>query len=447
MLIAFAIVGQSRTPPGVEAPSVVGVFWHNLVFDFGQSFVMAPKVDAVSVVVRNFGSSLLVLGLSVFFAGVVTVLAVVLVRRGNGRAVRRLGYVGAVPAPVWAVLFIVSDTVPTSAAPSSGFVGSIAPGLALAIPLAGFGARVAGRTIEDGGSRSVALDSWLLVNWLIGGLVAVSVTVGRPGVGQYLLAGLQNGDLPVFAAAAGVLTIPVVLASILREYCWMEGIGGEPPGAFPMPSDRRAVLGLLALGVLAVSAFGAGLLGSPATGQRTLATAVPGALFHVTAAVLVAGVVAIVVGVPLGALSNRVGRAGGGVVLDAATNVPMFVLAILFVAGVGSGFSTIGGWGIGLVVGLVTAPLVGKRTTRTFEEGYGVPEAIPVGGTIAALGGAFAAFLVVDVAVLRFGLGELSWLLMQVGRGPVPVIAILLVTSLPPFAALLVSEGLRPSTD
>lgn len=125
----------------------------------------------------------------------------------------------------------------------------------------------------------------------------------------------------------------------------------------------------------------------------------------------------------------------------------MFVLVILFVAGVGNGLSTIGGWGIGLVVGLVTAPLVGNRTTGTFEEGYGVPEAIPVGGTITALGGAFAAFLVVDVAVLRFGVGELSWLLMQSARGPIPLLAVLLVTALLPLTALLVSDGLRPSTE
>lgn len=440
--VAGAVLAGGRSPPGADMPSIWGLASRYARFDVGSSFVVGPDKSALALVTGGLEWTVAVFVLAVLFAGVLTALAVWLVRQGYARVVRTAGLVGAVPAPLLVFWFLVSGAVPMPS-PATGLgVGCIGPALALAVPLAGFGARMAGRAVDHRAGATV-LEAWLLVNWAVGGVAAVSTAVGAPSLGRYVVMGLTNGDLPVFAAAVLVLSAPLVVVSVVREYLWRSPCSVEPRGAFPAPGDNTAVGGLVLLVGSIVVGAGAGAVATSGR-SRSLATVVPDVLFHVSLAVVVTTLVSLSIGIALGRLARRRGPGLAGLVLDYATNVPMLGFAVLVLAwsGISIAFD---GWHAGLVVGLVTAPVVGRRTIATFEQGYGVAEAIPVGGSVATVGGAMAGFLLIDVAVLRIGLPEIGWLLLQSGRGPVWAVAALVATSLPIVAAFLVSEGLRPA--
>lgn len=443
---AITVTRLMRLPPGASQPSVVELFQQYVVFQFGNSVVLQSGVDALSVVWRGVSSTVLLLGSSLLFAGVLAGIAVFLVRQGYAAWVRRIGYLGAIPAPVWFVGFFAVGVAPLYGGSSASLVAWIVPAVALAAPLAGFVARVAGRSSDEVDSRSVVLESWLVVNWFVGGVLAVGVLAGLGGVGRYVVAALRTGDVPVVAASVAILGIPVVVLSVLREYLWLDGSGGEPPSALPSPESPLASIGVVALLGIALASFGAGVLLPTARGSLTVATVAPDVLFHLSTAVIVASVVALTLGIPLGLASDRFGRGSAGFVLDAATNVPVFVLVLLVGIGLGGDLLLpVDGWDIGLVTGLATAPLVGRRTANTFADGHGVPRAIPVGLTVAVLGGAFAAFLTVDLAVLELGHVNTRWLLLAGAEGLVPFTVLVGVTALPPAAAFLVSVGLRTS--
>lgn len=450
VVIAFAsavtVSRLVRLPSGAPKPSVVEFFQQYVVFRFGDSTALQMGVDALSVAGRGLSSTVVLLGLSLLSAGVLAAVAVFFVRQGYADWVRRAGYLGAVPAPVWFVGFFVSGGVPLYDGSNASLVAHVVPAVALAVPLAGFVARVAVRSVDEVESRAVVLESWLLVNWFVGGVLAVGVLAGIGGVGRYVVAALRTGDVPVVAASVAVLGIPLVALSVLREYLWLDGSGGDPPSALPSPESSKSFVGVVALLGIALASFGAGILFPTTRGSLTVLSVAPDVLFHLSTAVIVAGVVALGLGMLLGLVADRLGRGIAGFVLDAATNVPVFVLVLLVGFGLGGDLLVpIDGWDVGFVTGLATAPLVGRRTANTFADGHGMPRAIPVGLTIAALGGAFAAFLVVDLAVLELGHVNTRWLLLAGAEGLFPFTVLVVATAAPPVAAFLVADGLRPS--
>lgn len=440
VLTAAVVLAGGRRLPGAAVPSLWSLAVRFARFDVGQSVVVAPDRSALSVVLRGGAWPLVVLVLAVVFAGALTALAIWLGRQGYGRAVGVVGLVGAIPAPLVAFWFVVSGVVPMPSPATGVGVGAVGAALALAVPLAGFGARIVNRDSRSE-SGAVVLEAWLVGNWFVGGLAAVLTATGAPSLGRFVVAGWANGDLSVFAAAVLVLAAPLVFASIVRETLWVTR-DIEPRGAFPAPSGRTATIGLVLLLVALLGGAGASVMG-PGGRSGSLAAVVPDVLFQVSVAVVVASVVALAAGIVLGRMTVAVGQGWAGLLLDGATNVPMLVLAVVVLTWGGT-VGGLDGWTIGLVAGLAAAPMVGRRTTLTFEQEYGVAETIPVGASVACLGGALSGFLLVDVAVLRLGLPTVGLTLLQIGRGPVWAVAILLSTTLPILGALLLSEGIRP---
>lgn len=119
---AITVTRLMRLPPGASQPSVVELFQQYVVFQFGNSVVLQSGVDALSVVWRGVSSTVLLLGSSLLFAGVLAGIAVFLVRQGYAAWVRRIGYLGAIPAPVWFVGFFAVGVAPLYGGSSASLV-------------------------------------------------------------------------------------------------------------------------------------------------------------------------------------------------------------------------------------------------------------------------------------------------------------------------------------
>lgn len=462
----------------LDAPSYVEMFVSVLTLDFGRSLVVSPGTGAWAVLGPRVGTTMLVAGLGVVLSAALAAPLVALARSGAGRLVEGLGYLGALPAFGWALVLFYLGREGYIGMPAVGgqdLGAAFSPALTVAVVVAAAVGRAAAR--DD-----LVLDAWLYAVWGVGALVVAEAVFAVPGLGHLWVISLVQGDYAVFVGATVLLTLPLLVASVVREASWgaradaasgaagsradLETDGGitrsveEDEGSTPdtdaaatlgaaVRRNRQVQAGLLAFAVLLVG----GLLMSGATtasplrpspGTLDLARVADG-LGAVALTALVGVVAASALGIPLGAFAAR-SRTAGTVarLVDHATSVPTLAFVGVWVAVFGfSGNALMTELLVGWLAGVAVAPLVLRTTERACRRGASTAEAVVPALGLALTGGAVVAFVAAEIALLGLGLQPLA-AVVGVQRYPARTLTeTVLAVALPALTLLVAGEGLR----
>lgn len=431
-LAADAVGGLSQSGNHESIQAAIGgpveTFVSIATLQFGRSWVLSPETSAWALIGQRAGPTLVLLALTLVLAGAIGWGLASLARR-DPRAGAALGAVGAVPGVGWLYLLLFAGTnglVPLQL-PASG-TGLVAPALALALPV-GFGAaRVAGRAAVD--PREWALDGWQYAIWLPTAIVVAEAVFAVNGLGDLWFRSLTSGDFPLFASVSAVLSLPLVLASVGRELWWYgDGTSdattaagattdGGTASASSLAGDRLVVGGAATLAVVLL----VGLVGSAVTSppprmdpSSFLLPRVLDAMGAVAVLVLVAGVVASLVGIVGGVVAGIARPAGTAVraVLDPVGNVPLGVVLLVGITSLWGLRGRISPWMLGGVGAYPIAAMVVRvveRERRQRPDASDV-DALREGVGVVASGVALLVFVVAGLSMLGLGPRALTFAL------------------------------------
>ncbi|WP_435358553.1 hypothetical protein [Haloarchaeobius sp. DFWS5] len=476
-----ATVRRVRTDLGLEA-SLFDAFIATVTFDFGNSYVFAPGTSAWDFVADPAVTTFTLLGLAIVVAVGLVALGSMLGRR-DARIPRALGFVGAVPTVGWwlGLFLLVERDVVGLPGPPFSTAELLVPASMLAVPIAAVGWRSRASRDDSVTAACLALfqpAGWLWLGWLVGTTLVVERVFGVSGLGSLVTEAFTTGDVPILHAGLAALSVPLLLGSCLRELYW-EGSQGS---SAPAPDDgvgrgvetdggttteRSALVEQVTAVVresrqvrLGGATFGAalvlGLVALVALSPADSSTAGPsiGAVVVDLGAVTVLTVGALLfgtcIGIALAIASRRTagGRLGGHLLVDTAVNVPMLVLVLVALLGVGqlpSDSSVTVGATFVMVAGLAVAAVC----YRVLEHGRhhhapGDGELSPVALLDAMVAsGAAVAFIAADVVFLGLLGPDIGNSLTLVGGAGPALLAALVVVSFPVVSLLVVHDGLR----